>query len=398
MKGFRVRVSHKAAQFTESVIREMTRQAIQHNAVNLAQGFPDFAAPEAIKLAAQQAVGADINQYAITWGAQNFRRAIAEKIAAWQKIEIDPEREVTVCCGSTEGMIATLLALVDPGDEVVVFEPFYENYGPDAILSGATPRYVTLHPPVDEDGEWSFYPAALRAAFNNKTRAIILNTPHNPTGKVFTRDELELIRDLCVEFDVLAITDEIYEHILYDGAEHISIATIEGMRERTVTINSLSKSYSVTGWRVGWAIAPPALTAAIRKVHDFLTVGAAAPLQAAGAAALELPNSYYVELAAKYTERRDLLLGALRTSGFKAFKPSGAYYIMTDISEFTFEDDRAFATRLVKEIGIATVPGSSFYSLPGGGAHQIRFAFCKQQQTLDRAIDNLQKIHSGQSR
>ena len=393
-----MRVSQKAAQFTESVIREMTRQAIEHNAVNLAQGFPDFPAPEAIKVAAQQAVAADINQYAITWGAQNFRRAIAAKFAQWQKIEIDPEREITVCCGSTEAMIATLLALVDPGEEVIVFEPFYENYGPDAILSGATPRYVTLHPPTDENGEWSFDPAALRAAFNDKTRAIILNTPHNPTGKVFKRDDLELIRDLCVEFDVLAITDEIYEHILYDGAEHISIATIDGMRERTVTINSLSKSYSVTGWRVGWAIAPPALTAAIRKVHDFLTVGAAAPLQAAGAVALELPNSYYEQLAAGYKERRDLLLYALRQAGFRAFNPGGAYYIMTDISEFSFENDRAFATHLVKEIGIATVPGSSFYSLPGGGAQQVRFAFCKQLQTLNRAIENLQDIQSGRRR
>jgi aminotransferase len=391
-----VRISHKAAQFTESVIREMTRQAIQHNAVNLAQGFPDFPAPEAIKIAAQQAVGADINQYAITWGAQNFRRAIAAKFAAWQKIEIDPEREITVCCGSTEAMIATLLALVDPGEEVIVFEPFYENYGPDAILSGATPRYVTLHPPTEVDGEWRFDPAALRAAFNSKTRAIILNTPHNPTGKVFSRAELELVRDLCVEFNVLAITDEIYEHILYDGTEHISLATVEGMRERTVTINSLSKSYSVTGWRVGWAIAPPALTAAIRKVHDFLTVGAAAPLQAAGAAALELPDSYYAELSAKYNERRDLLLGALRTAGFKVFKPLGAYYIMTDISAFGFENDRIFAMHLVKDIGVATVPGSSFYRLSSGGAQQIRFAFCKQLTTLEHAIENLQKIPWGQ--
>jgi len=286
-----VRISEKARQFTESVIRDMTRQAMQHGAVNLAQGFPDFPAPEPLKLAAQQAVGEDINQYAITWGAQNFRHAIAQKFLACQKIEIDPEREITVCCGSTEAMIATLLALVDPGEEVIVFEPFYENYGPDAILSGATPRYVTLHPPADAEGDWSFDPTALRAAFGAKTRAIILNTPHNPTGKVFTRVELELIRDLCVEFDVLAITDEIYEHILYEGGEHISLCTIEGMRERTITINSLSKSYSVTGWRVGWAIAPPELTAAIRKVHDFLTVGAAAPLQAAGATALQLPGS-----------------------------------------------------------------------------------------------------------
>jgi len=388
---YRVRISKKAEQFTESVIRDMTRQAIQHSAVNLAQGFPDFPAPEAVKLAAQQAVAADINQYAITWGAQNFRRAIAQKFLAYQKIEIDPEREITVCCGSTEAMIASLLALMDPGEEVIVFEPFYENYGPDAILSGATPRYVTLHPPTDGEGDWYFDPAELRAAFSAKTRAIILNTPHNPTGKVFTRGELEVIRDLCVEFDVLALTDEIYEHILYEGAEHISLATIEGMRDRTVTINSLSKSYSVTGWRVGWAIAPPELSKAIRKVHDFLTVGAAAPLQAAGTTALELPPSYYEKLAAGYSERLNLLMEALRSVGFKAYSPRGAYYIMTDISSFGRGDDLEFARRLVQEIGVAAVPGSSFYSQPGGGSQQVRFAFCKRMETLQKAIGNLQK-------
>lgn len=387
-----MRISSKAAQFTESVIREMTRQAIQHNAVNLAQGFPDFPAPDALKLAAQEAVARDVNQYAITWGAQNLRRAIAEKFHHWQKIEVDPEREITVCCGSTEAMIATLLALVDPGEEVVVFEPYYENCGPDAILSGAMPRYVTLHPPADPDGEWSFDPAALRAAFNASTRAIILNSPHNPTGKVFTRRELELIRDLCIEFDALAITDEIYEHILYDGAQHISIASIDGMRERTVTINSLSKSYSVTGWRVGWAIAAPPLTAAIRKVHDFLTVGAAAPLQAAGAVALALSSAYYQELSDKYLERRNLLLNALRAAGFKAYRPAGAYYVMTDISAFHADDDRAFTERLVKKIGIAAVPGSSFYNQSRDGSQQVRFAFCKQLQTLHSAIANLRRI------
>lgn len=387
-----MRVSNKAAQFTESVIREMTRQAIRYHAVNLAQGFPDFSAPESVKLAAQQAVAADINQYAITWGAQDFRRAIAQKFQRWQEIEIDPEQEVTACCGATEAMIATLLALVDPGEEVIAFEPFYENHGPDAILSGAAPRYVTLHAPGDPDGEWSFDPVELRAAFSRKTRAIILNTPHNPTGKVFTRGELEMIRDLCVEFDVVAITDEIYEHILYDGARHISVATIEGMRERTVTINSLSKSYSVTGWRVGWAIAPAELTSAIRKVHDFLTVGAAAPLQAAGVVALKIPKKYYEQLAADYAQRRNLLLGALREAGFKAYRPRGAYYIMTDISSFASTCDREFAGRLVKEFGVAAVPGSSFYSSADGGSQQIRFAFCKQLETLHRAIDNLLKL------
>jgi aminotransferase len=391
-----VQISQKAQQFTESVIRDMTRQAIQHNAVNLAQGFPDFAAPEAIKRAAQDAIEADVNQYAITWGAKNFRSAIAQKFLDWQRLEIDPEREITVCCGSTEAMIASLLALANPGDEVIVFEPFYENYGPDAILSGAIPRYVTLHPPAGSTTDWHFDPAELRAAFNTRTRAIIINTPHNPTGKLFTRAELELIRDLCVEFDTIAITDEIYEHILYDGSEHVSIVTLDGMRERTVTINSLSKTYSVTGWRVGWAIAPPVLTSAIRKVHDFLTVGAAAPLQAAGAAALSLPRSYYDELVAKYVQRRDLLLSALRQIGFQAYAPRGAYYIITDISGFNAGDDRTFARKLVQEIGVATVPGSSFYKQAKNGAHQIRFAFCKQIETLERAIENLQKLRSSQ--
>ena len=389
-----VQISHKARQFTESVIRDMTRQAIQHNAVNLSQGFPDFAAPDAIKLAAQQAIQEDINQYAITWGAKNFRNAIAQKFLEWQNLEIDPDREVTVCCGSTEAMIASLFALADPGDEIIVFEPFYENYGPDAILSGAIPRYVTLYPPTSAGEDWHFEAAELRAAFNERTRAIIINSPHNPTGKVFQLAELELIRDLCVEFDAIAITDEIYEHILYEGALHISLATVDGMRDRTVTINSLSKTYSVTGWRVGWAIAPPEVTTAIRKVHDFLTVGAAAPLQAAGVAALSLPSSYYLDLAEKYTERRDLLLAALRHVGFQVFCPRGAYYIIADISSFKAGDDRAFARRLVQDIGVAAVPGSSFYKHPEHGAHWIRFTFCKTLETLNSAVDNLQRLRT----
>lgn len=388
-----MKISNKAERFTESVIREMTRHALQHGAINLAQGFPDFPAPEAIKLAAQAAVADDINQYSITWGAQNLRRAISEKFARQQHVETDPEREITVCCGSTEAMISTLLALADPGDEVIVFEPFYENYGPDAILSGAKPRCVRLYAPNDEEGDWQFDKAELRAAFNNKTKAIILNTPHNPTGKVFTRPELEFIRDLCVEHDALAITDEIYEHILYDGAEHLSIASLDGMRERTVTISSLSKSYSVTGWRVGWAIASPQLTAAIRKVHDFLTVGAAAPLQAAGAVALAMDNSYYVELAAKYLEKRNHLLAALRSAGFKAFRPRGAYYIMTDISEFGFSDDREFAMHLVRNVGVAAVPGSSFSANTKDASQLLRFVFCKRTETLNAAIDRLAQVH-----
>jgi aspartate/methionine/tyrosine aminotransferase len=385
------RISSKAAQFTESVIREMTRQAMRHNAINLAQGFPDFPAPDELKRAAQQAIAADINQYAITWGSRDLREGIAAKTAQWQGLKVDPETEITVCCGATEAMIATLLAIVNPCDEVVIFEPFYENYSADVILSGAVPRYVSLRPPDDPDGEWTFDQAELRAAFTNQTRAIILNTPNNPTGKVFTRGELESIRDLCVEFDAIAITDEIYEHILYDGAEHISPATIEGMAERTVTINGMSKTYSVTGWRVGWTIAPADLTSAIRKVHDFLTVGAAAPLQAAGAVALAMDRSYYQHLSSDYLVRRDQLLAALRNSGLVAYRPRGAYYIMTNIAGFDFRDDLEFTQHLIAEIGVAAVPGSSFYN-SALGSQQVRFAFCKRQETLAAAAERLIKL------
>src|SRR4029077_10229374 len=385
-------LSGRVAHFTESVIREMTRQAMLHGAVNLSQGFPDFPAPAELKRAAQDAIAADVNQYAITWGAKNFRDAIARQTQLWQGIQVDPERQVTVCCGSTEAMISTLLAVCNAGDEVVIFEPFYENYGPDAILSGAKPRFVKLRPATTADGEWTFDERELRAAFDHHTKAIILNTPNNPTGKVFTGEELNLIRDLCVEFNVLAITDEIYEHILYDGTQHISIARLEGMSDRTVTINGLSKSYSVTGWRVGWTVAPAAITDAIRKVHDFLTVGAPAPLQEAGAAALGMPASYYQNLAEGYRARRDRLMPALTQAGFRCFKPRGAYYVMTDIGEFGFEDDVKFTSYLVKDIGVAAVPGSSFYNDPRDGAQQVRFAFCKRDKTLDEAASRIKEL------
>jgi aminotransferase len=385
-------LSDKVSQFTESVIREMTRQAMLYGAVNLAQGFPDFAAPAEIKQAARAAIDSDVNQYAITWGAKNLRNAIARQMGVWQGITVDPEKEVTVCCGSTEAMISTLLAVCNAGDEVVIFEPFYENYGPDSVLSGARPRFVKLRPPTSGAGEWAFDEQELRAAFDQHTKAIILNTPNNPTGKVFTRPELELIRDLCVEFDVLAITDEIYEHILFDGTEHISMASLDGMRERTVTINGMSKTYSVTGWRVGWAVAPEKITNAIRKVHDFLTVGAPAPLQEAGAAALSLPAEYYAKLAEGYRVRRDHLIPALEGAGFKCFRPRGAYYVMTDISAFGFDDDVSFTKYLVKDIGVASVPGSSFYRDPRDGARQVRFAFCKKLETLDAAAEKLAKL------
>ncbi|HLA09163.1 MAG TPA: aminotransferase class I/II-fold pyridoxal phosphate-dependent enzyme [Pyrinomonadaceae bacterium] len=384
-------VSRKASLFTESVIREMTREALKHGAVNLSQGFPDFAAPEDIKRVAMQAISDDINQYAITWGARDFREAIARKTKWYLGLDIDPETEITVTCGSTEGMIAAMMATVDPGDEVVIFEPFYENYAPDAILSDATPRYVPLLAP-----DWTFGEEELRNVFNAHTKAIILCNPNNPTGKVFTKAELEIVAELCREFDVLCFTDEIYEHILYPRhdaeVKHISMAQLPGMRERTVIVNSMSKTYSVTGWRVGYCIAPPAITDGIRKVHDFLTVGAAAPLQAAGAYALSLPASYYDRLASEYRARRDLLLPVLQQVGFKTFSPDGAYYIMTDISEFDFADDVEFTRHLIREVGVACVPGSSFYSVPERGQQQVRFCFCKTDETLNLAASRLQTL------
>ena len=379
--------SLKVAQFTESVIREMTRLAQRHDAINLSQGFPDFAAPEAVKAAAREAISADVNQYAVTWGAAPLRHAVAREFSRRYDVPIDPDAQVTVCCGATEAMMSTMLGILDPGEEVIVFEPFYENYGPDAILSGAVPRYVTLHEP-----DWSFDPDALAAAFNARTRAIIINSPNNPTGKVFTRSELTVIAELCHRWDVVAITDEIYEHIIYDGCRHVPMAAIDGMADRTVTINSLSKTYSVTGWRVGWAIAPPRLAGAIRKVHDFLTVGAAAPLQAAGAAALSLPASYYVELAEGYQRRRDMLLGLLEPRGFVCYKPAGAYYVMTDIADFGFADDVEFARYLVSDVGVAAVPGSSFYHDPALGRTKVRFTFCKREETLRAAGQKLSAL------
>jgi aminotransferase len=385
--GVRPLASKKAAQFTESVIREMTRLAQKHDAINLAQGFPDFAANSQVKEAAIAGVRKDINQYAITWGSKKLRDAICARYRFAYGMEVDPEREVTVTCGSTEAMIATMLALVDPGDEVIVFEPFYENYGPDAILSGAVPRYVSLREP-----DWSFDPDELERAFHSKTRAIIINTPNNPTGKVFSRDELSHVARLCSKWGVIAVTDEIYEYILYDGAEHVPLASLEGMAERTVTINSISKTYSVTGWRVGWALAPPELTGAIRKVHDFLTVGAAAPLQEAASEALGLPDAYYETLAKEYKARRDTLLPSLRHAGFRCFVPRGAYYIMTDISSFGFPDDVGFARHLVESIGVAAVPGSSFYQRAETGRQKLRFAFCKKIETLDAAAERLSRL------
>ncbi len=392
----RERLGQKVGQFTESVIREMTRQAAVYGAVNLSQGYPDFPAPAEIKQAACQAIEADVNQYSITWGAPAFRRAIAEKTRQHLGLEIDPDREVVVTCGATEAMIATLLALLNAGDEVIVFEPYYENYGPDAILTGAIPRYVTLFPPRDGNGVWHFDPDELRAAFSDRTRAIIITTPHNPTGKVFSREELGFIAELCHQFDVIAITDEIYEHIWYPHpertVEHVAIATLPGMRDRTVTINSLSKTFAVTGWRVGYAIAAPDLMHGIRQVHDFLTVGAAAPLQAAGTFAMSLPPTYYQSLQAEYQQRRDFLVGTLHEVGFGCAPPDGAYYIMADISRFGFENDLRFTEHLIREVGVAAVPGSSFFRRPELGRHLVRFCYCKREETLQTAAERLRKL------
>lgn len=381
-------ISDRVTQFTESVIREMTRLAYAHGAINMAQGYPDFAAPDDIKEAAVRSIREDHNQYSITWGTREMRTAVSEKVAWHNGLIAEPDTGVTLCCGATEAMIAALLAIINPGDEMIIFEPFYENYGPDAIMSGAVRRYITLREP-----DWGFDREELASLFNNKTKAIIINTPNNPTGKVFTRDELTFIAELCQKWDVIAVTDEIYEHILYDGTQHISIGSLEGMQDRTITISSLSKTFSVTGWRLGYAVACPRLTDALRKAHDFLTVNAPTPLQIAGVYALGLGKEYYVRLAAEYRERRDFMIAALEEAGFRCAIPKGAYYTMADISGFTaFDNDTAMAQYLVKEIGVASVPGSSFYRHAELGRSRLRFAFCKRPETLEEAARRLKKI------
>ena len=379
--------SSRISRFKESVIREMTRLALEHGAVNLAQGFPDFPAPPEVKHAACAAIAGDVNQYTVTWGARPFREAIAAYYRRFYDFDVDPDSEIAVCCGATEGMVATMLALLNEGDEIVVFEPFYENYWPDSQLSGAQIRYVSLRAP-----DWTFDPDELRAAFSARTRAIVLNTPNNPTGRVFTREELTLIAGLCHEFDALAITDEIYEHIIFEQARHIPIATLPSMRERSVLVNSLSKTFSVTGWRVGWVIAPPELTSSIRKVHDFLTVGAAAPLQQAGILALGLPDSYFENLSASYEQKRNLMLEALQPFGFVCSVPRGAYYVMAEIHSFGFENDIAFCRHLVHDIGVAAVPGSSFFSRPEAGSQWVRFCFAKKPETIAAAAERLARL------
>jgi aspartate/methionine/tyrosine aminotransferase len=369
--------------FTESVIRAMTRVAAQHDAINLAQGFPNFPCPDVLKEAAAKALRDDINQYAITWGAKRLRDALARKYADWYGMAVDPETEITVTCGATEAMASTVLAIVDPGDEVIVFEPFYENYGPDAILCDARPVFVPMAPAGELDMD------RVAAAFSPRTRAIIICTPNNPAGRVLSRRELEGIAELCRRHDAYAITDEIYEHIFYEG-EHVPIATLDGMRDHTITISGASKTFSVTGWRIGTIVAPAGVTDAIRKVHDFLTVGAPAPLQEAVAVGMEtLGRDYYEGLARDYRRRRDLTCGALRGAGFSLTPPQGAYYVLADFSRLSDLPDDEFAVWLTKEVGVAPVPGSSFYSKPEMGRKLVRFAFCKTEPMLTEAATRL---------
>jgi aminotransferase len=381
------RVASRVQHFPESVIREFTRLAQVHDAINLAQGYPDFDPPEELKVAAKAAIDGGYNQYSITWGARELREAVVAKVKRSYGLGVDPDENVVVTCGATEAMMATMLALINPGDEVVIFEPFYENYGPDALVSGARPRFVPMEPPgFTIDAE------ALKAAFGPRTKACILNTPNNPTGKVFGQEEMKLIADLATERDAIVVTDEIYEHILYDGAQHIPMATLGDMFERTVTISGLSKTYSVTGWRLGYTVAPKTLTDALRRTHDFLTVGAPHPLQMAAVAALNVPEAYYQDLASMYARKRRILYNTLQEVGFKPIMPRGAYYIMADISGLTREDDVAFANRLVQRERVAVVPGSSFYSRPEMGAHIVRFTFSKRDETLWEAARRLKGL------
>lgn len=379
-----VRVARRTHTFTESVIREMTRVAREHDAINLAQGFPDFSAPEAIKNAACEAIRGDVNQYAVTWGTPRLRAALARHYERRYGFGVDPDREVVVTCGATEAMAAVMLAVLDPGDEVIVPEPFYENYGPDAVLCGARPSFLTLEAP-----DFRLDETRLAALVGPRTRAVILNTPNNPTGRVFDDDELAAVAAVCRRHDLLAVTDEIYEFIVYEG-RHRLLASLPGMRERTIIVSGASKTFAVTGWRVGTVVAPPALTDAIRKVHDFLTVGAPAPLQEAVATAMEsLGADYYEGMREEYRARRDVLVQGLRAAGFTCHPPQGAYYVLADFSALSEQDDDRFSRTLARDAGVAPVPGSSFFSEPARGRSLVRFAFCKRVATLEEAAERL---------
>ncbi len=388
------KLSDKSTRFSESVIRGMTQLCLRYNAINLSQGTPAYQPPPEVKIAAIEAIQEGYNQYSITWGAPSFREAIAQKMTTFNDILTDPNKNVTVTCGSTEGMLSSLLAIINAGDEIIIFEPFYENYGPDTIISGAKPVYVALQETPTPDGtvHFTYDPAELQEAFSANTKAIVINTPNNPLGKVFTLDELQEIADLCCAYDCLAITDEIYEHMIYDEKPHISIGSLPEMRDRTITVSGLSKAYSMTGWRLGYVIAPEVLTNAIRKMHDFLTVGAPHPLQRAGVVALNLPLSYHKDLVEKYDKNRKRLVNDLTKAGFLCHQPEGAYYIMTDITDFGFPDDTTFAHWLVKEIGVGGVPGSSFYSRPHLGKTKFRFMFSMADDILAEAAERLMQI------
>ncbi len=385
-----MRTSIRTQQFPESIIREMTRLALSVGAVNLSQGYPDFPAPQLIKDAAAQAIEADMNQYSITWGVKPLREAVATHYRRRYEMDVDADKNVVVCCGATECMIAAMLAVVNPGDEVIFFEPYYESYIPNCHITQAIPRFVSLRPTAN--GAWEFDPDELRRTFNDKTKVIIINSPHNPTGKVFTREELALIAELCVKHDVIALTDEIYEFITYDDAQHVPLATLPGMADRTITISGMSKTFSVTGWRLGYAVASEELMVAVRKAHDFMSVCAATPLQMAGITALGMGDDYYARMKQEYAHRRTFALDMLREVGFKPVVPQGAYYIMADFSAISDEDDITFGTRLARNIGVACVPGSPFFSRPELSRNIVRFAFCKRQETLDEARRRLQQL------
>ncbi|GKT10601.1 aminotransferase [Desulforhabdus sp. TSK] len=375
-------LAHRLTHFTESVIREMTRIAQEANAINLSQGFPDFDPPAELITAAKRALDEGYNQYAVTWGAPRFRQALAHKQKHWMGLDLDPDAHIVVTCGSTEAMLVALMTVCNPGDRVIVFSPFYENYAPDAILSGAVPIHVPLHPP-----DFAFDPRELRHAFEDGAKALVLCNPSNPTGKVFTREELLFIAELAQEFDAYVITDEVYEHIVYPPHVHTYMASLPGMFERTLSCSSLSKTYSITGWRLGYVIAAPEVIAGARKVHDFLTVGAPAPLQEAAAVALDFPLAYYEQLQQDYTRRKDLFLRYMDRAGLEYTTPQGAYYVLVDISPFGAEDDKEFCRWLAREIGVAAVPGSSFFHEPV--RHLVRFHFAKREETLTAAGERL---------
>ena len=391
------RMAVRTAPFQESVIREMTRLGDETGAVNLSQGLPDFDSPPEVLDAAVAAIRSGDNQYTFPFGSPEFRQAIAHRCASYNHIPADPDTEVTVTCGVSEAIMATILALTDPGDEVIILEPWYENYVPDCHMAGVIPRFVPLHEP-----DYTFDPDELRRAFTAHTRLILINTPHNPSGRVFSHTELTTIANLCQEFGVVAVTDEIYEHIYYDGHQHVSLGSLDGMHERTVTISGLGKTYAVTGWRVGWAVASAALTAAIRKVHDYLTVCAPAPFQTAGLVALSLPETYYTALRTQYAARRGLLLAALDSIGMPYRQPEGAYYVMASFESLEWDEegytragwspDRGFAEFIARQIGVAVVPGSSFYADRRLGTRRVRFNFAKREDTLHEAARRLQKL------